>query len=127
MEEAFTIKALLYALVLTVEESRKFNDKSKTKQRGRPMRCIMYIPRVLTGTCVLAGMCGLSIHIYTGVGLSALLVSICRAMREPFYRGTSNRNRSTLFCLCMINEETRTAIAGATGHTNRNTSIWFRN
>ena len=41
-------------------------------------------------------------------------------MREPFYRGTSNRNRSTLFCLCMINEETRTAIAGATGHTNRN-------
>ena len=41
-------------------------------------------------------------------------------MREPFYRGTSNRNRSTLFCLCMINEETRTATAGATGHTNRN-------
>ena len=84
------------------------------------MRCIVYIPRVLAGTCVLAGMCGLSIHIYTGVGLSALLVSICRAMREPFYRGTSNRNRSTLFCLCMINEETRTATAGATGHTNRN-------
>ena len=80
----------------------------------------MYIPRVLAGTCVLAGMCGLSIHIYTSVGLSALLVSICRAMREPFYRGTSNRNRSTLFCLCMINEETRTAIAGAAGHTNRN-------
>ena len=75
MEEAFTIKALLYALVLTVEESRKFNDKSKTKQRGRPMRCIMYIPRVLAGTCVLAGMCGLSIHIYTGVGLSALVHS----------------------------------------------------
>lgn len=75
MEEAFTIKALLYALVLTVEESRKFNDKSKTKQRGRPMRCIMYIPRVLAGTCVLAGMCGLSIHIYTGVGLSALYIA----------------------------------------------------
>ena len=74
MEEAFTIKALLYALVLTVEESRKFNDKSKTKQRGRPMRCIMYIPRVLAGTCVLAGMCGLSIHIDTGVGLSAFYI-----------------------------------------------------
>ena len=39
------------------------------------------------------------LYMYTGVGLSALLVSICRAMREPFYRGTSDRTGSTLLCV----------------------------
>ena len=33
------------------------------------------------------------------MGLSTLLVSTCRAMRRPFYRGTSSRTGSTLFYL----------------------------
>ena len=36
-------------------------------------------------------------YIYTYVGLSALLVSTIRAMRRPFYRGTSDRTGSTFF------------------------------
>ena len=31
------------------------------------------------------------LYTYIGVGLSALLVSTNRAMRRPFYRGTSGR------------------------------------
>ncbi len=41
------------------------------------------------------------IILYTGVGLSALLVSTYRAMRRPLDRGTSNKTGSTLF-LCLI-------------------------
>ena len=37
---------------------------------------------------------------YIIVGLSALLVSTYRAMREPLNRGTSNRIGSTSFCVC---------------------------
>ena len=37
------------------------------------------------------------IYSYTGVGLSALLVSTNWAMLEPFYRGTSDRTGSALF------------------------------
>ena len=36
------------------------------------------------------------LYTYTGVGLSALLVSTNWAMLEPFYRGTSDRRGSTL-------------------------------
>ena len=37
------------------------------------------------------------LYIYTGVGLSALLVSTGRAMRRPLHCGTSDRIDSTLF------------------------------
>ena len=35
------------ALVLAIQESRKFIDKSKTKQRERPKGCIIYSPHCL--------------------------------------------------------------------------------
>ena len=64
-------KAFLYALVLTIDELRKFNCKSKTKQRERLMRCIIYSPHWLrTILYVCCQECFL--YTYTGVGLSAL-------------------------------------------------------
>ena len=39
------------------------------------------------------------LYTYTGVGLSALLVSTTWAMPEPLLRGTSDRIDSTLFCI----------------------------
>ena len=61
-------------------ESRKFIDKSRTKQQRTP-HAVYYIPLLLASD-------GFSfvvkrVYIYTNVGLSALLVSTCRAMREP--------------------------------------------
>ena len=62
-------------------ESRKFIDKSRTKQQ-----------RTLYGVYYIRSQCLQSIfgcwqegilYIYTGEGFSALLVSTCRAMREP--------------------------------------------
>lgn len=62
-------------------ESRKFIDKSRTKQQ-RTLYGVYYI----RSQCLqsIFGCCQEGIlYIYTGVGLSALLVSTCRAMREP--------------------------------------------
>ena len=41
--------------------------------------------------------------IFISVGLSALLVSTIWAMREPFYRGTSDRTSSTFFVSVCLN------------------------
>ena len=41
------VKAFLYAFVLTVRESRKFNCKSKTKQCRTSHGCIVYSPHWL--------------------------------------------------------------------------------
>ena len=53
------------------------------------MRCIIYSPHWLR-TFMFVGREG-ELYTYIGVGLSALLVSTNRAMRRPFYRGTSGR------------------------------------
>ena len=45
-------------------------------------------------------MTDLGLYTYTGLGLSALLVSITWAMPEPLLRGTSDRTGSTLY-LCI--------------------------
>ena len=79
-------------------ESRKFIDKSRTKQPERLMWCIIYTS-MASDVNAFVGREG-RLYTYTGVGLSALLVSTCRAMRRPFYRGTSDRTGSTLF-MCM--------------------------
>ena len=61
---------------------------SRTKQRKRPKGCIIYI--LNRPWCVVPSL-WVYLYMYIGVGLSALLVSTIRAMRRPFYRGTSDR------------------------------------
>ena len=86
----------MYALVLTIDELRNFNCKSKTKQCRTPHE-VYYIQSSLSsdGFAVVGRECEL--YSYTGVGLSELLVSTYRAMRRPIDRGTSNRTGSALF------------------------------
>lgn len=54
------------------------------------MRCIIYSPHWLRMYFAFVGREG-KLYTYTGVGLSALLVSTYRAMREPTDCGTSDR------------------------------------
>ena len=64
----------------------------KNKATGTPLNCMYsYVDFRLSKTCVDVGL------LYIYVGLSALLVSTNRAMREPFYRGTSDSTGSTFF------------------------------
>ena len=53
-------------------ESRKFKLLVKTKATGTPLRGVIIVP-----------ICMVGYGIYIGVGLSALLGSTSRAMREP--------------------------------------------
>ena len=61
-------------------ESRKFIDKSRTKQQRTPHE--VYYIQLLFASDVFSSVVK-RVYIYTNVGLSALLVSTCRAMREP--------------------------------------------
>ena len=63
---------------------------------GTPHRVYYIQPSLASNASVFVGREG-ELYTYIGVGLSALLVSTCRAMRRPFYRGTSSRTGSTLF------------------------------
>ena len=64
-------KAFLYALVLTIRESRKFICKSKTKQQRTPHE-VYYIQSSLSSDgFAVVGREG-ELYSYTGVGLSAL-------------------------------------------------------
>ena len=67
----------------------------KTKQRERPMGCII-MP--LVGSLYSAGK---GVRIYIGVGLSALLVSTCRAMREPQFVERATGLTPRLFFVCI--------------------------
>ena len=62
-------------------ESRKFIDKSRTKQQRTPHEVYDVQPSLTSITLVV--VVRVFLYTYTGVGLSALLVSTCRAMREP--------------------------------------------
>ena len=78
------------------------NWLSKTKQRERLMRCIIYSHHWLRS--ILSSVVKEDdLYIYTCVGLSALLVSTIRAMRRPLWRGTSDRTGSALFCIYTYN------------------------
>lgn len=55
------------ALVLMIEESRKFIDKSRTKQRERPKGCIIYSPHCLRMQKTFVGREGI-LYTYIGVG-----------------------------------------------------------
>ena len=67
----------------------------KNKATGTPHGVYYYIALIGSLCLFHSGSRGIIIYIY--VGLSALLVSTCRAMRRPFYRGTSSRTGSTFF------------------------------
>ena len=90
------VKGFLYALVLTIDELRKFNCKSKTKQCRTPHE-VYYIQPLLASDNSIVCCQECFLYTYTGVGLSALLVSTYRAMRRPIDRGTSDRTGSALF------------------------------
>ena len=62
----------------------------KQSNAERLMRCIIYSPHWLRMCLAFVGREG-RLYTYTGVGLSALLVSTYRAMREPTDCGTSDR------------------------------------
>ena len=79
-----------------VRISQIYYKLSKTKQRGRPLRCIIYNSFPATGVLSRS----IEVFIYIGVGLSALLVSTIWAMREPLLRGTGNRLAPRFF-MCM--------------------------
>ena len=92
---AYIQKALLNALVLTIQESRKFKQLVKDKATGTPQGCFICTARSVPYINRVEG------ELYTniGVGLSALLVSTNWAMREPLNRGTSDRTGSMFFCV----------------------------
>lgn len=62
-----SVKAFLDALVLAIQESRKFIDKSRTKQRERPKGCIIYSPHCLRMPKTFVGREGI-LYTYIGVG-----------------------------------------------------------
>ena len=62
------------------------------------MRCIVYSPLWLRAILSSVGQESF-LYTYTGVGLSALLVSTTWAMPEPLLRGTSDRTGSTFSCI----------------------------
>ena len=64
----------MYALVLTIDELRKFNCKSKTKQCRTPHE-VYYIQLSLASDDSIVRCQECFLYTYTGVGLSALLVS----------------------------------------------------
>ena len=74
-------KGVLNALCLTCWNFATSNYKSKTKQRGRPKGCIIYVLIVaMYSKCVVQEG---KLYIHFCVGLSPLLVSTYRAMRRP--------------------------------------------
>ena len=64
-------KAFLYALVLTIDELRKFNCKSKTKQCRTPHE-VYYIQPSLASDNSIVCCQECFLYTYTGVGLSAV-------------------------------------------------------
>ena len=93
------IKAFLCALVLTIEELRKLYGLSRTKQQERSIGCIVYL--FLCVNSFYAKLWLGMVYIYASAWGFPLLVSTIRAMRRPFYRGTSDRTGFTLFFMCI--------------------------
>ena len=72
----------------------------KQSNAERLMRCIIYSSHCLRMFYTFVGRES-RLYTYTGVGLSALLVSTYRAMRRPIDRGTSDRMALRFFFLCI--------------------------
>ena len=70
----------------------------KNKATGTPLNCMYsYVDFRLSKTCVDVGL------LYIYVGLSALLVSTNRAMREPIHSGTSDKDWLHVFLCILVN------------------------
>ncbi len=67
------------------------------------------------------------LYTYTGVGLSALLVSTYRAMRRPIDRGTSDRMALRFFFLCIqnINQSNNTEWSCCSNGNGMRLEKWF--
>lgn len=117
----YIIEALLYALVLTIWESRKFNGKSRTKQRKRHMGCII---SCLCHTLVLAEVCiGVYIH---HRGAFSVARSDLPGNARAFRLWNEWQDRLHVFVSCMLNQQSFfTAITGADGNKNYN-STWIQ-
>ena len=70
----------------------------KTKQQRTPHE-VYYIQPSLASDNSIVRRQECFLYTYTGVGLSALLVSTGRAMRRPLHCGTSDRTGSTFSCI----------------------------
>ena len=70
----------------------------KNKATGTPHE-VYYIQPSLASDNSIVRCQECFLYTYTGVGLSALLVSTGRAMRRPLHCGTSDRTGSTFLCI----------------------------
>ena len=94
------IKGVTERFGFDIVESRKFKQLVKNKATGTSHGMFIYSPHWIFA---FSGNIPLGVfYILIGVGLSALLVSTNRAMREPFYRGTSIRLAPRFFCIYTI-------------------------
>ena len=78
--------------------SQILNSLSRTKQRERPVGCL-YTALIVSCRFITMGTVSGRLYDHIGVGLSTLLVSTNRAMREPLNRGTGDRTGSTFLCI----------------------------
>ena len=94
--DIYIVKGVSDAFVLTIRELRKLICQSRTKQQETSHGCIVYSPYWLRLHFAFVAKKGY-LYTYTYVGLSALLVSTDRAMREPLERGTGSKVRFPRF------------------------------
>ena len=105
--DTYIQRRFLNALGLTLWESRKFKLVVKNQSNGNAPWGVIIVPIYMVGY-----------DIYTGVGLSALLGTTTRAMREPSKRGPGTELAPRLF-VCMINLKL-TITAEVAGQTESN-------
>ena len=84
------IKGVTVRFGFDVLELRKFKLLVKNKATGTPLGCIVYIPFKMQYPFLWMDCILWDDYIYIYVGLSALLVSTYRAMREASHSGTSD-------------------------------------
>ena len=82
-------RRFLNALGLTLWESRKFKLVVKNQSNGNAPWGVIIVPILMVGY-----------DIYIGVGLSALLGTTTRAMREPSKRGPGTELAPRFSCVC---------------------------
>ena len=92
------IKGVTERFGFDIVESRKFKQLVKNKATGTSHGMFIYSPHWIF---TLSGDSPLGVfYILINVGLSALLVSTNRAMREPYYVERASGLAPRLFCIC---------------------------
>ena len=87
--DTYIQKAFSERFGFDVLESRKFKLVVKTKATGTPLGGVIIVPIYMVGY-----------GIYIGVGLSALLGTTTRAMREPQHVGPGTELAPRFLCVC---------------------------